>query len=327
MSRKIAWLLANLLAATLALSGCRNMPVVQPSPEAYATPPADVIEKAQSRVTLAGRILADKEGNVWLLTQDTFKQLSSGGRARQPAWSPDGQRIAYVRMGDNSSDIWVMNADGSGARALTKFSSANIKANHWAFDPAWSPEGGRIAYLSEQASFDLALWVMDADGSNPRQIAVLDAYTGGVGAPSWAPDNTRMAYAAYRNGVPQIWSMLFRTGEWTQLSKNAGGAYDAAWSPTGTHIAYTARDNGKNDIWVMAEDGSIPTKVTTTGFCRAPAWSADGTTLAYLNGAGGYFDLWQVKITVQNGAIKVGDAEQVTKNAQLDPASGIAWTR
>ena len=121
--------------------------------------------------------------------------------------------------------------------------------------------------------------------------------------------------------------MLFKTGDWTQLSKNAGGAYDAAWSPTGTHIAYMARENGKSDVWVMAEDGSSPTRVTTTGLCRSPAWSPDGSTLAYLNGAGGYFDLWQVKVTVQAGVIKLGEAEQVTKNAQLDPASGISWSK
>lgn len=322
------WLFTAMwLTVSLAVAGCSGMPVVAPQVEPYQPPPPDKIEKAQARVTLPGQVLVAKEGNIWLLTQDNFKQISSGGRSRQPAWSPDGRRIAFVRVQDNSSDVWVMNADGSGAKALTPFRSSNLKASHWAFQPAWSPDGAQIAYVSEEATFDLAVWVMNADGSGRRQVAALDAYTGGLDTPSWSPDGSRLAFTAYRNGSPQIWVLTLRTGAWTQLSKNPGGAYDAAWSLAGTHIAYVGRDAGRNDVWVMAEDGSSPVKVSTSGLCRSPAWSPDGTSLAYLNGQGGYFDLWMVKVSAAAGVMKVGEAEQVTKNAQLDPASGISWSK
>jgi TolB protein len=321
------WAAAISLAVALAGAGCTGLPVVAPQVEAYQTPVPDKIEKAQATVTLVGKVLVAKEGNIWLLTQDSFKQISSGGKSRQPVWSPDGGRIAFVQVDGNSSDIWVMNADGSGAKVRTPFKSANLRASHWAFQPVWSPDGSQIAYVSEEASFDLALWVMNADGSGRRQVALLDAYTGGLDTPSYSPDGLRVAFTAYRNGSPQIWSLTLKTGAWTQLSKNGGGSYDAAWSPDGTHIAYVARENGKNDVWVMGEDGSAPVKVSTSGLCRSPAWSPDGTSLAYLNGQGGYFDLWMVKVSAAAGTIKVGEAEQVTKNAQLDPASGISWNK
>jgi TolB protein len=317
--------LAMALLVTV-VSAC-DVTVNQPQGEPYQPPPADKIEKAQNKVLLAGRVLVVKEGNIWLLTQDSFRQISSGGRSRQPAWSPDGRQVAFVKMGDNSSDIWLMNADGSNARAITHFASADLRASHWAFQPTWSPDGKTIAYVSEEASFDLALWMMNADGSGRREIAALNAYTGGIDNPAWAPDGTRVAVTAYRNGVAQVWVIDLNTGQWTQLSKSEGGAYDAAWSPDGMFVAYVARDKGTNDIWVVAADGSSPTRVTASGWCRSPSWSPDGAYLGYLNGSGGYFDFWMVKVTPQGKVLKLGEPEQVTKNAQLDPASGLSWSR
>ena len=171
------------------------------------------------------------------------------------------------------------------------------------------------------------MWVIGADGTARRQLAALDSYTGGIDTPTWSPDGTRIAFTAYRGGLPQIWSLGLKTGAWTQLSKNAGGAYDAAWSPDGAHLAYVGRENGKNDIWVVDEDGANPVRITTNGWSRSPAWSPDGSRLGYLDGVGGSFDFWMVKVTPQNGGLRLDPAEQVTKNAQLDPASGLSWAR
>ncbi|MDO9066818.1 MAG: DPP IV N-terminal domain-containing protein, partial [Chloroflexota bacterium] len=105
-----------------------QQPAVPPTP--------DKIEKAQSRVTLDGRVLVVKDGNIWLLTQDAFKQISSGGKSRQPAWSPDGRQVSFVKNNGGSSDLWVMNADGSVAHAITQFGGGGGKSGHWAFQPA-----------------------------------------------------------------------------------------------------------------------------------------------------------------------------------------------
>ncbi len=321
---------AALLAATL-LGGCsvrvNQTPGPQPTQAPVVPPTPDKIEKAQNRVTIEGRVLVVKDGNVWVLTQDAFKQTSSGGKNRQPAWSPDGRQVAFVKMNGSSSDLWVMNADGSSARAVTQLNGGAGRSSHWAFQPAWSPDGKLLAYTSEEATFDLALWIIGADGSGRRQLAALDAYTGGIDTPTWSPDGTRIAFTAYRGGLPQIWSLGLKTGAWAQLSKNAGGAYDASWSPDGAHLAYVGRENGKNDIWVVDEDGTNPVRITTNGWSRSPAWSPDGSRLGYLDGVGGSFDFWIVKVTPQNSGLRLDPAEQVTKNAQLDPASGLSWAR
>lgn len=284
-------------------------------------------EDSRTKITFGGRILVVKEGNIWLLTQDTFKQITTGGRSRQPAWSPDGKQVAFVKMGDNFSDIWLMNADGSNARAITNFRSANLKANHWAFQPAWSPDGKQLAYVSEEATFDLALWIMNADGTGRRQVAATPERSGGIDGPDWSPDGTRIAFTAYRGAVPQIWVLTLRTGQWQQLTNHPEGAYDACWSPDGRLIAYVARENGKNNIWVMNADGTAQTRLTRSGWGRSPEWSPDGTYLGYLDGQSGYFDLWILKVTFSEGKVTVGEPEQITNNAQLDPGSGLTWAR
>jgi TolB protein len=299
----------------------------QPTPRPIIPPTPDKIEKAQFRVTLDGRVLVVKDGNIWLLTQDAFKQLSSGGKSRQPAWSPDGRLVAFVKNNGSSSDLWVMNGDGSGAHAITQNGGGGGKLTNWAFQPAWSPDGRQLAYVSEETTFDLALWVINPDGSGRRLLASLDSYTGGIDTPTWSPDGARIAFTAYRNGMPQIWSLVLKTSAWAQLSKNAAGAYDAAWSPDGAHLAYVGRESGKNDVWVIDENGANPVRITTNGWSRSPAWSPDGSRLGYLDGTGGSFDFWMVKVTPQNGGLRLDQAEQVTKNAQLDPASGLSWSR
>ena len=84
----------------------------------------------------------------------------------RPTWSPDGRKIAVVsgRHGPENSEIYVMNADGSGQRRLTR---------NAAFDraPAWSPDGRKIAFLRERDGKS-GVYVMNADGSAQRRLTL-----------------------------------------------------------------------------------------------------------------------------------------------------------
>jgi Tol biopolymer transport system component len=120
-----------------------------------------------------------------------------GGNARRvvegssPAWSPDGRRLAFVRL----SDIWVSNADGSEATRLTQDATDGERI---AGDPAWSPDGRLLAYTVyyvPQATgeiVDTSVWVMNADGSERRQLGV-----GRSAFPAWSRDGSRIAYARW----------------------------------------------------------------------------------------------------------------------------------
>lgn len=98
----------------------------------------------------------------------------------QPAWSPDGKRITYVSQPMQEiiplfteaiydTDIWVMNADGSGKQQLTSSEEAGE------YRPMWSPDGEHILFLRFENNL-LSLWVMEADGENARVIAELGDY-------------------------------------------------------------------------------------------------------------------------------------------------------
>jgi len=130
----------------------------------------------------------------------------------QPQWSPDGTKIAFENADETTeSDIFVMNADGSGTVNITR------EPNKLDREPAWSPDGTRIAFRrlirSESSGYDL--WVMDADGGNAVKILEL---AGPQLEPLWLPDN-RILFDHDR----AIWSIdLDNGGTLTNLTGEAG---------------------------------------------------------------------------------------------------------
>jgi Tol biopolymer transport system component len=79
-----------------------------------------------------------------------------------PAWSPDGTKIAFASDRDGNPEIYVMNADGSDATRLT-----NDPGHDW--NPAWAPDGSRIAFESDRDGA-VAVYTMELDGSNPVRL-------------------------------------------------------------------------------------------------------------------------------------------------------------
>ncbi len=115
-------------------------------------------------------------------------------------WSPDGQQIAFVSTTrgpapfggccpSSSSDIYVMNADGSGSRKLMHNAGYNDK-------PAWSPDGRKIAFTSSRDG-RAEIYVMNADGSGQRNLTRHPARDF---RPSWSPDGRRIAFVSNRDG-------------------------------------------------------------------------------------------------------------------------------
>jgi Tol biopolymer transport system component len=92
-----------------------------------------------------------------------LRRLTYGGTQEYyPAWSPDGQRIAYTSGRDGSSELYVMDADGGETRQLTANGSFN-------YAPAWSPDGAQIAFVSNVGGND-DVYVMNADGTDTRRL-------------------------------------------------------------------------------------------------------------------------------------------------------------
>ena len=102
-----------------------------------------------------------------------------GARPGELAWSPVGDKIAFVSRRDGNLEIYVINSDGSGQRRLTR---NTVGDSH----PVWSPDGRRIAFVSKSQ-----VYVMNADGSGQRRLTRNGARNF---APAWSPDGQRIAF-------------------------------------------------------------------------------------------------------------------------------------
>jgi len=310
--------LLALLALALVVTGCgRAAQAVDLAPVAA--------ERARLPVKAAGRIAYVAGGQVWEWSEGGTKALTRPGvRYEGAAWSPDGQRLAVSEVGDNHSDVWLLDAAGARLRQLTRnWSLVSVQDSAWGRKAAWSPSGETLAYVSDLGRTDMSLWLIGAGGTNQRAIYRLQRGSGGLDWPTWSPDGKKIAFTGYPAGAyspPQIFVLTVATGTVTQLTELKDGAFDPAWSPDGASIALAGRSDGHTNLIVMKADGSGLTRLTDGRAERAPAWSPDGSEIAYLALTNGSFDLWAVHLQ----GTTVSEPRALGSKQNADAVSGLS---
>jgi TolB protein len=310
-----------------------------PRPTATATPRAAGLSISGAARTLPGRLVFVSDANLWLLERGQVRRLTADRLSRQPAWSRDGTRLAHVKLWTSGSDLWLIDADGGHPEELTSFTTRPEAQQSYALRPVWWPDGSRLIYLSEEGSQDAQLWQLTLAGRRrQRFLAPAADGLGGLDTPRLSADGLTLAVASFQPGRgpagrSQVWTIALAGGRWRQVTEASDGAYDPDWSPDGRRLAYTARRAGRHDVWISQADGSNAYQVTTAGMCRAPAWSPDGAWLTYLSAQTGTFELWAVPAPAEgssagaSGTSPPAGAQQLTRGALADAASGIAWAR
>jgi Tol biopolymer transport system component len=244
-----------------------------------------------------GRIAFGRDGFILTMAADGSdeQQLTSptGTIGYSPTFSPDGTKIAF-QANDTDGDIYVINANGTGAAVeLT-----NTDLGIWEGHATWSPDGTQIAY-SRGTGLDTAdtdIWLMDADGDNPINLT---NSTGRDSNPAFSSTG-KIAFESMRDGNDlEIYSMdPISTSTPVPITANDNIDLEASWSPDATKIAFASFRSGAGDIYVTQGDGSTPTTATrltnnTTEADFEPAWSPDGTKIAFRSSRrSGNNDVW-----------------------------------
>ncbi len=201
--------------------------------------------------------------------------------ARTPDVSPDGKLVAFSYLGD----IWVVDAVGGTARAVTSYPAHDMA-------PVFSPDGRWIAFSSNRhGSYNV--FVVSARGGHPRRLT-FDSDNDVVNG--WSPDGKEILFASTRSvAFPpsfELYTVPVEGGMVHRVSANDGK--DGVYSPDGAHIAYVRgpglwyrkgyRGSSNDDIWVSDADGSRNYRLTNfAGQDGSPMWSADGKNLYYVS--------------------------------------------
>lgn len=255
-------------------------------------------------------LAADDVDNSVFLTTDIFELEV----ATDPQISPDGSKIAYVRLAMDimtdkpRSNIWVVGNSGTGHRPL--LSGADSFTS-----PRWSPAGDRLAYVSSAEGRGAELYVRWMDTGQTALLSNLPATPSAI---SWSPDGRQIAFSAFVKGEP------------TTLAKPPKAPEGAEWAPPVIVIdAVQYRADGRgyleqgfNQIFVIPAEGGTPRQISSGDFNHnGPlTWSPDGRTIVL---SANRLDDWEyqpLQSELWSINVNTGDMQQLTDRLGPDAA-------
>ena len=258
-----------------------------------------------------------------------------------PQWSPDGKQIAYVvtkadlakTISAYDSDLWLIDAGGGNDRRLTFASGAD-------FRPRWSPDGTRLAFLSDRGGRN-AIYLLDPRGGEAR---LLTSEPTPVREFEWSPDGKQIAFTRIDEpggeGEPRVIGENERaihlyvadveSGKSRKLTNDKLTTFNFDWSPDGSELVL-ARANGNGldalhstDIHILSlRDGSIRPLVARPGHDNNPHYSPDGKSIVFTSAGGSAH--WLVEFDIHVVPSAGGTPRKVSAAYDRTP-DGFAWT-
>ncbi len=262
-----------------------------------------------------------------------------------PVWSPDGQRIAFVRTGaagvDTENGYYIVSAMGGDERKVapshgvpnmnggsniawsptgrslvfcdrrgpgtpsgmfsveldTHSVKTLIEAPGYVLNPAFSPDGSKLAYTRGPGYISHDLFVMDSTTGQSRQLTKELRSIGGV---AWTPDGTSLIFSSNRLGLFSLWRIDARQGEPQRLTVGAADAVSPTVARSGERMAYLSRRVNIN-LWRYPLEDSVtagrqPERlVSSTRISTEPDYSPDGSRIAFASERSGSWEIWTTR--------------------------------
>lgn len=206
-------------------------------------------------------------------------------------------RLLFVSTRDGNAQIYVMQADGSHPKALTRGPAENT-------DPAWSPDGRRIAFTSYRDG-NAEIYVMNADGSH---VSCLTDHPLADNAPTWTADG-RIVFRSMRDGHSELYLMDAHGGNLSRLTNSRLDKGQPLISPDGSRIAFIGIDPAdmSQQVYLLPITGGEPQRLTAGKETKfSPAWSPDGKRIAYVERKGNYLSIWVAEVDTGR-SVKITD--------------------
>jgi Tol biopolymer transport system component len=217
----------------------------------------------------------DPAGNVYY---DIYEMNIASGEVRQvtselgiltaPEVSPDGAQIVFTNSDGPHEALWLMARDGTNPHRI--FGSDAVSG----WDPTWSPDGKQILFASTAPGGDFELFIMNADGTSPRQVSSLPSLRG---RSDWSVLNQLTTYSG-ESWAREIFLFSPDNPAATQVSPPGGNGQGPSFSPDGKWIAFTAyydhlHEPDACEIYIVRTDGTDLTRLTDNAYCDwQPRW-------------------------------------------------------
>jgi hypothetical protein len=271
---------ATSVITALVLSGHQNAAAYKPRSALVANGKIVFVRGASGRHAQLWAVNPDGSGLAPL--------TALPGVSADPAWSPDGKELVFAHAPRFASppsppsplwSLYIMSKDGAGLRRLTRCQRPGCLQD---YEPAWSPDGSRIAFVRNQD-----IYLMNANGTGVRRLT-RTATPLGDGQPAWSPDGRKLAFIVARVQPYNRSAIYLMNANGTGVRRLTGclpGCIDSepAWSPDGTKIAFVRNWN----VYTMSPGGRDVTRLTDCAhiagcaLAGGPAWSPDGRKIVF----------------------------------------------